>query len=77
VLHRLQLRDRRPVRIFVMGHTHQARITSVPGLTIMDCGAWLEQSELKGTGVVPSCHVGVIAQASAGVDLRIYQITPR
>lgn len=76
VLRRLQLQNKRPLRIFVIGHTHQPRITSVPGLTIMDCGAWLEQSELK-TGVVPSCHVGVIAQASAGVDLRVYQLTPK
>jgi hypothetical protein len=84
-LKRLGLTSKLPVRLFVIGHTHHPRIVQhamffvghmpVAGVNIMDCGGWIEKSQLS-DGVVPSCHVGVIAETAAGADARIYQLTP-
>jgi hypothetical protein len=81
----LGMPSKRPVRLFVIGHTHHPRIVQhatffvghfpVAGVNIMDCGGWIENSHLSG-GDVPSCHVGVIAETAAGADTRIYQLTP-
>jgi hypothetical protein len=82
-LKKLGLPSKLPVRLFVIGHTHHPRIVQhatffighipVPGVNIMDCGGWIEKSQLL-DGVVPSCHVGIIAETAAGADARIYQL---
>lgn len=76
-LSKMSFRSKKPAKVFVVGHTHWARIARrTPELTIMDCGAWLERCEVGGAKSVPSCQVGVIAQTAAGADMRIYQLTP-
>jgi UDP-2,3-diacylglucosamine pyrophosphatase LpxH len=74
-LDQLKLRTKKPVKILVIGHTHHARLAIRDGLVILDAGAWIEMCKLDGR-VVPSCQIAVIAQASNGTDLRIYQLTP-
>ncbi|MEM9194703.1 MAG: hypothetical protein AAGF12_36325 [Myxococcota bacterium] len=69
---------RKPVQVFVIGHTHKPKIAQVRhDLVIMDCGAWLQQCDLGACGVVPQCQVGVLAMGDGGLDLRVYQLTPR
>jgi hypothetical protein len=67
------------LRTIVMGHSHVPRIcvhrdAAAPenDLVLMDCGAWIENSQFAAGDVVPSCHVGVLC----GGDARIYQIDP-
>lgn len=74
-LRRLRLRSKRPVKIFVIGHTHHARLALKQGVVLLDCGAWLERCRIDGR-VLPCCQLGVIAQTGRGTDLRLYQLTP-
>jgi hypothetical protein len=67
------------LRTIVMGHSHDPRICvhrdtkdAANDLVLMDCGAWIENSQFGPGDVVPSCHVGVLC----GGDARIYQIDP-
>lgn len=75
-LKELGLKKRAPASVFVVGHTHKARLARSGDVIIMDCGAWIERCRI-GDAVVPSCQLGVIARADSGAaDLRIYQLTP-
>jgi hypothetical protein len=62
-------------RLFVIGHTHQARILvdrhpRGGPLVTMDCGAWIENCTVQGGKPMPSAQFGV----QCGNDLRVYQL---
>jgi hypothetical protein len=65
-------------RVFVIGHTHHARILvdrhPLGGpLVTMDCGAWIENCTVQGDKAIPSAQFGV----QCGNDLRVYQLHAR
>jgi len=68
-------REHPTCRLFVIGHTHHARIledthpTGGP-LVTMDCGAWIENCTTKDGQPLPSAQFGI----QHGNDLRIYQL---
>ncbi|MEZ4452688.1 MAG: hypothetical protein R3B09_24725 [Nannocystaceae bacterium] len=65
------------VSVFVIGHTHRARLVVSDQLILMDCGAWSDLCRLEDRRIVPACQLGVIAcNAQGAADLRIYQLTP-
>jgi UDP-2,3-diacylglucosamine pyrophosphatase LpxH len=80
VLNSVELNSAMPeLSTLVMGHSHHPRIciyrdASDPDqdLVLMDCGAWLENSQFAPGDCVPSCNLGVLC----GGDARIYQIDP-
>jgi hypothetical protein len=62
-------------RLFVIGHTHQARILvdrhpQGGPLVTMDCGAWIENCTVQGGKPMPSAQFGV----QCGNDVRVYQL---
>lgn len=62
-------------RLFVIGHTHQARILvdrhpRGGPLVTMDCGAWIENCTVQGGKPMPSAQFGV----QCGNDVRVYQL---
>lgn len=67
----------RSCRLFVMAHTHSPRIMvdrhpdGGGPLVTLDCGAWLEQSTIRGRSEEPSRHIGV----QCGDEVRVYQLS--
>jgi hypothetical protein len=75
---RARTRERRNQRLFVIGHTHHARLLvdrhpAGGPLVTMDCGAWIERCTIQGGSSMPSAQFGV----QCGNELRIYQLGPR
>ncbi len=65
-------------RLFVIGHTHHARLLvdrhpAGGPLVTMDCGAWIENCTVQGGRSMPSAQFGV----QCGNELRIYQLGPK
>jgi hypothetical protein len=65
-------------RLFVIGHTHHARLLvdrhpDGGPLVTMDCGGWIEKCTIQGGGAMPSAQFGV----QSGNELRIYQLGAR
>jgi len=68
----------RDCRLFVIGHTHRARLLvdrhpSGGPLVTMDCGAWIEKCTIQGGRSMPSAQFGV----QSGNELRVYQLGPK
>jgi UDP-2,3-diacylglucosamine pyrophosphatase LpxH len=67
--------DGKPVapnlKLVVIGHTHHARLVvdHKAGLVLMDCGAWIENHQVRQQQKRPNRQIGAIC----GSDLRIYQ----
>jgi predicted phosphodiesterase len=75
---RARTAEGRGFRLFVIGHTHHARLLvdrhpDGGPLVTMDCGAWIEKCTIQGGGSMPSAQFGV----QGGNELRIYQLEPR
>lgn len=65
-------------RLFVIGHTHHARLLvdrhpAGGPLVTMDCGAWIENCTIQGRDKMPSAQFGV----QCGNEVRIYQLGPK
>jgi hypothetical protein len=64
------------VRLVVIGHTHQARISvddnAATPLVLLDTGAWIEKYKDSTGHVGPNCQLAVVC----GNDARIYQFDP-
>ncbi len=65
-------------RLFVIGHTHHARILvdrhpNGGPLVTMDCGAWIENCTIAGGDPLPSAQFGV----QCGNDVRVYQLAEK
>jgi predicted phosphodiesterase len=68
----------RSCRLFVIGHTHRARLLvdvhpDGGPLVTMDCGAWIENCTIQGGAKMPSAQFGV----QCGNEVRIYQLGPK
>jgi predicted phosphodiesterase len=75
---RARTAEGRKFRLFVIGHTHRARLLvdrhpDGGPLVTLDCGAWIEKCTIQGGSSMPSAQFGV----QCGNELRIYQLGPK
>jgi len=70
--------DARNCRLFVVGHTHHARLLvdrhpAGGPLVTLDCGAWIENCTVADGDPLPSAQMGI----QCGNDVRIYQLAAK
>jgi predicted phosphodiesterase len=75
---RARTKEGRNCRLFVIGHTHRARLLvdrhpAGGPLVTLDCGAWIENCTIQGGRSMPSAQFGV----QCGNEARVYQLAAR